>query len=101
MKESINLYIDLEEGKLADLEVSSLQLSRDLDVHYKTAWVLAHKLREALAAETADEIVQGEVEIGGAYFGGHVRQENQKFRPQGPPFQGKSVRPPPRRDCSP
>ncbi len=58
--------------------LSSLQLSRDLDVQYKTAWVLAHKLREALAAETADEIVEGEVEIDGAYFGGHVRQENQK-----------------------
>src|ERR1019366_1509775 len=26
-------------------------LSRDLDVQYKTAFVLAHKLREALAAE--------------------------------------------------
>lgn len=31
--------------------VSALQLSRDLDVQYKTAFVLAHKLREAMAAE--------------------------------------------------
>jgi transposase-like protein len=30
---------------------SALQLSRDLDVQYKTAFVLSHKLREALAAE--------------------------------------------------
>jgi hypothetical protein len=45
---------------------------------YKAAWVLAHKLREALAAETADETVEGEVEIDGAYFRGHVRQKNQK-----------------------
>lgn len=58
--------------------LSALQFSRDLDVQYKTAWVLAHKLRETLAAETADEILDGEVEIDGAYFGGHVRQENEK-----------------------
>ena len=29
---------------------SALQLSRDLDCQYKTAFVLSHKLREALAA---------------------------------------------------
>jgi transposase-like protein len=69
---AICIFVNASKG------LSSLQLSRDLDVQYKTAWVLAHKLREALAAETADEIVEGEVEIDGAYFGGHVRQENQK-----------------------
>ncbi|MGQ2905866.1 MAG: IS1595 family transposase [Neoaquamicrobium sediminum] len=56
--------------------MSAVQFSRDLDVQYKTAFVLAHKLREALAAETATEMLDGEVEIDGAYFGGHVRQEN-------------------------
>ncbi len=30
---------------------SALQLSRDLDIQYKSAFVLAHKLREALGAE--------------------------------------------------
>src|SRR6267143_254462 len=42
---------------------SALQLSRDLDVQYKTAFVLAHKIREALADEKKDETVSGEVEI--------------------------------------
>lgn len=56
--------------------MSSVQFSRDLNVQYKTAFVLSHKLREALAAETATETLEGEVEIDGAYFGGHVRQEN-------------------------
>jgi transposase-like protein len=32
---------------------AALQLSRDLDCQYKTAFVLLHKLREALAAEQA------------------------------------------------
>ena len=30
---------------------SALQLSRDLDCQYKTAFVMAHKIREALASE--------------------------------------------------
>lgn len=58
--------------------MSSVQFSRDLNVQYKTAFVLSHKLREALAAETATETLSGEVEIDGAYFGGHVRPENRK-----------------------
>ena len=57
---------------------SALQLSRDLDVQYKTAFVLAHKLREALAAETAELRLSNTVEVDGAYFGGHVRQANRK-----------------------
>ena len=57
---------------------SALQLSRDLDCQYRTAFVMAHKLREAVAAETADTTVSGTVEVDGAYFGGHVRPENRK-----------------------
>ena len=57
---------------------SALQLSRDLDVQYKTAFVLAHKLREALGAEMTDRKVSGHVEIDGAYFGGYVKPENRK-----------------------
>lgn len=59
--------------------VSMVQLSRDLDCQYKTAFVLAHKLREAMALEVqTGEILDGHVEIDGAYFGGHVRPENHK-----------------------
>ena len=57
---------------------SALQLSRDLDVQYKTAFVLSHKLREAMATETADETLSGEVEVDGAYVGGRVRKANKK-----------------------
>jgi transposase-like protein len=55
---------------------SALQLSRDLDCQYKTAFVLAHKLREALAAESEGETVSGTVAIDGAYFGGYVKPAN-------------------------
>jgi len=56
--------------------ISALQLSRDLDCQHKTAFVLAHKIREAMAAETKGLKLTGEVEIDGAYFGGHVRPAN-------------------------
>ena len=58
--------------------VSALQLARDLDVQHKTAFVLAHKLREAIAAETNGVTLSGDVEVDGAYFGGHVRPANFK-----------------------
>jgi transposase-like protein len=59
---------------------SALQLSRDLDVQYKTAFVLSHKIREALAAEQAASVISGEVETDGAYFGGYVKPANRKDR---------------------
>src|SRR6516164_2971869 len=60
---------------------AALHLSRDLDCQYKTAFVLAHKLREAIGSQVfnpdAPEL-EGEVAIDGAYFGGKVRQANRK-----------------------
>jgi len=56
--------------------ISALQLARDLDVQHKTAFVLAHKIREALSTETKDASLSGEVEVDGAYFGGHIRPAN-------------------------
>jgi transposase-like protein len=57
---------------------SALQLSRDLNVQYKTAFVLAHKLREAMTAEDRGATASGSVEIDGAYFGGYVKPANHK-----------------------
>jgi transposase-like protein len=57
--------------------ISALQLGRDLDVQYKTAFVLAHKLREAIGDTQTQGTVSGEVEIDGAYFGGHVKPANE------------------------
>lgn len=60
---------------------SMLAFSRDLGVSYKCAFVLAHKLREAMAQEMKSRMVGGEgkeAEIDGGYFGGHVRPNNYK-----------------------
>ena len=52
---------------------SALQLSRDLNCQYKTAFVLAHKLREAIGSQLETGEIGGDgksVEVDGAYFGG-------------------------------
>lgn len=58
---------------------SALRLSRELNIQHKTAFVLLHKLREAMAADDGGETVGGAgkvVEVDGAYFGGYVKPEN-------------------------
>src|SRR5580658_6478651 len=55
---------------------SALQLSRDLDCQYKSAYVLAMKLREAVAAGTDEQQATGEVEIDGVHVGGYVKPAN-------------------------
>ena len=57
---------------------NALQLSRDLDVQYKTAFVLSHKIREALNGTEKNETLKGEVEVDGAYFGGYIKPANLK-----------------------
>jgi len=72
---AVVIFCDEVKGKAA------LALSRDLDVQYKTAFVLAHKIREAMASEVKDLRLGGagrHVEIDGCYVGGHVRPANRK-----------------------
>jgi len=66
---------------------SMLAMSRELGLSYKTAFVLCHKLREAMAQEHKGREMGGEgvqAEIDGAYFGGYVKpanlRENRKDR---------------------
>ncbi len=60
---------------------SALALSRDLNVSYKCAFVLLHKLREAMAVELKGRVVGGEgkvAEVDGGYFGGYIKPANNK-----------------------
>lgn len=60
---------------------SALALSRDLGTSYKTAFVLAHKLREAMAEEMKGRVIGGEdkhAEVDGGYFGGYSKPANYK-----------------------
>ena len=60
---------------------SMLALSRDLGTQYKTAFVLAHKMREAMGSEVSKFEIGGEgksAEIDGGYFGGYVKPANRR-----------------------
>jgi hypothetical protein len=60
---------------------SALALSRGLGVQYKTNFVLAYKIREAMASEMKGLHVGGinkTVEVDGGYFGGYVKPANYK-----------------------
>lgn len=57
---------------------SALQLSRDLSVDYKTAFVLLHKVREAIGLARSEGALSGDIEVDGAYFGGYVKPANER-----------------------
>ena len=58
--------------------LSMVQISRDLDCQYKTAFVLSHKVREAMAKERPSQPLEGDVEVDGMYNGGYIRPANLK-----------------------
>jgi transposase-like protein len=60
---------------------SMLALSRDLGTQYKTAFVLAHKIREAMSTEIRKSAIGGEgkrAEVDGGDFGGYVKPANRR-----------------------
>ena len=60
---------------------SMLAMSRDLGLSYKAAFVLCHKMREAMAEEMKGRTIGDdcpEASVDGAYFGGHVRPANMR-----------------------
>lgn len=66
----IALFVNAAKG------ISALQVSRDLGISYKSAFVILHKLREAIGDDRQNMRLAGAVEIDGAYYGGHVRPPN-------------------------
>ncbi len=55
---------------------NAIDMSCELEVQYKTAFVWCHKLREAIATNQHAGKLRGEVEIDGGYFGGYIRPQN-------------------------
>ena len=51
--------------------VSSMKLHRDLDITQKSAWFMAHRIREALQAD--GHMLEGPVEVDESYFGGRMK----------------------------
>lgn len=61
--------------------IASMHLSRQLNVQVKTAFVLAGKLREALARSADQTPLRETVEADGGYFGGRPRKSRNKHKP--------------------
>ena len=64
------IYVNAAKG------LSALQLARDLNVQYKTAFVLMHKMRQSLLDQRDETPLSGAVEIDGGYTNGSVRPAN-------------------------
>ena len=56
--------------------LSAIRLSHELEVWYKTAFVLLHKIREQVGVEQHRHKLRGVIEIDGGYNGGYVRPYN-------------------------
>ena len=76
-KKSLKIYlIAIALFTNAVKSISALQLSRDLDVQYKTAWVLSHKIRESLFLNQDETKLSGVCEVDGVYVGNYIKPAN-------------------------
>lgn len=62
--------------------ISSLQLSRDLELPYKTAYSLSQRIRKAMLGEKSP-LLKGIIEIDETYIGGKPRHKNTSKRGRG------------------
>lgn len=58
--------------------LSARQLAEKADISYRTAFVLLHKLREAMVSLVPEGQLTGPVEIDGCFVGGYVKPRNKK-----------------------
>jgi len=70
---AIALMVDAKKG------MSALQLQRHLGINYRTAWYLAHRIREAMD-EPGGLKLTGTVEIDETYIGGKQRGHKSKLK---------------------
>ncbi|WP_188381587.1 IS1595 family transposase [Oxalicibacterium faecigallinarum] len=79
----IALYLSGAKGK------SAVQLSREINVNFKTAFAFIGKLRECLLRNRSVEKLTGQVQIDGGHFGGKPRKKNYRNRPDHAAIAGK------------
>ena len=70
--------------------VSSMKLHRDLEITQKTAWFLAHRLREAWS-DKQDDLFSGPVEVDETYIGGKEKNKHASKKQFDRGTQGKAT----------
>jgi len=60
--------------------LSALQLSKEIDVSYPTAWLLQHKIRKAMADRDQRYQLKGLIEVDEGYVGGKEEGQERKGR---------------------
>lgn len=60
--------------------VSTLKLSKDLGMHYDTAWHIAHKIRDAMRARDSQITLAGFIELDEAVIGPQARKPGRPSR---------------------
>lgn len=60
--------------------ISALQLSKEISVSYPTAWLIQHKIRQAMADRDQGYQLQGLIEVDEGYVGGAEEGKAQKGR---------------------
>jgi transposase-like protein len=65
---------------------SALQLSREIGVHYDTAWKLKHKLIQVMMERQREKKLSGRIEIDDAYIGGEKPGKRGRGSPNKTPF---------------
>lgn len=53
--------------------ISALRLAKQLELGYKTAWTMLHKIRRAMALRDSDYLLSGFIEMDDAFFGGAAK----------------------------
>ena len=70
----VAIYL-IVEGKKS---ISARQLGRTINVAYKTAWHLSHRIREAL--KTPDALLSGVIEVDETFIGGKARGKGMGYK---------------------
>ncbi len=71
----IAIYLMTESKK----GISACQIQRTIDVAYRTAWYLCHRIRAAMK-DASGEFLRGIVEVDETYIGGKVRGKGRGYR---------------------
>lgn len=69
---TIGFFVNASKG------INAIFLSKELQVEYKTAWVILQKVRQIIEKNNWETPFEGECEIDGVYYGHYIRPKNRR-----------------------